>query len=51
MNATPTLSVNIHKGYRSEGASDFQLQIDQQFFPGFTILFGPSGAGKSTLLD
>lgn len=45
------LSVHIEKQYRSPGSSGFQLQIDQEFSPGFTVLFGPSGAGKSTILD
>jgi molybdate transport system ATP-binding protein len=51
MNATPNLAVNIDKLLRSQGTPDFRLQINQQFSPGFTILFGPSGAGKSTVLD
>ena len=50
MSATPVLIVNIDKRFR-EGPTKFALQIDQQFLPGFNILFGPSGAGKSTLLD
>ncbi len=49
--SSPVLSVDIARRFRAEGARDFQLQINQQFLPGFTILFGPSGAGKSTLLD
>jgi molybdate transport system ATP-binding protein len=53
MNSTPApaLSINIRKQYGSENQANFQLQIDQQFPPGFTILFGPSGSGKSTILD
>ena len=45
------LSVFIEKQFRSSGASNFHLQINEQFPPGFTVLFGPSGAGKSTILD
>jgi molybdate transport system ATP-binding protein len=45
------LSVHIRKRILSAQASSFQLQIDEEFPPGFTVLFGPSGAGKSTLLD
>jgi molybdate transport system ATP-binding protein len=51
MNSTPILSVNIDKLFRSQGSFDFHLQINQQFSPGFTVIFGPSGAGKSTILD
>jgi molybdate transport system ATP-binding protein len=42
----PMLSVNIRKRF-----SPFELQIEHEFPPGFTVVFGPSGAGKSTLLD
>jgi molybdate transport system ATP-binding protein len=45
------LSVNIEKEIRAAGTPVFQLQIDEKFSQGFTVLFGPSGAGKSTLLD
>lgn len=45
------LSVNIRKTYSAGQAPSFQLQIAQEFAPGFTVIFGPSGAGKSTLLD
>jgi molybdate transport system ATP-binding protein len=45
------LSVKIRKRFSSAQASSFLLQIDEEFPPGFTVLFGPSGAGKSTLLD
>jgi molybdate transport system ATP-binding protein len=45
------LSVNIRKRFSSAQSSSFQLQVDEEFPPGFTVLFGPSGAGKSTLLD
>jgi molybdate transport system ATP-binding protein len=45
------LSVKIRKRFSSAQASSFQLQIDEEFPTGFTVLFGPSGAGKSTLLD
>jgi molybdate transport system ATP-binding protein len=48
---TAALSINISKQYRSLDQNNFQLQVDQQFPPGFTILFGPSGSGKSTILD
>jgi len=51
MSVIPSLSVNIDKRFRSNGGREFHLQIDQEFLPGFTILFGPSGGGKSTLLD
>jgi molybdate transport system ATP-binding protein len=47
MNA-PVLSIDIRKQFR---APAFELQITQDFPPGFTVLFGPSGSGKSTLLD
>lgn len=45
------LSVSIEKKFRGSPSSDFRLQINEEFLPGFTVLFGPSGAGKSTLLD
>jgi len=45
------LSIDIEKQYHSQGSSSFQLQIKEEFSPGFTVLFGPSGAGKSTILD
>ena len=45
------LSVNIRKTYSAGPAASFQLQISEEFSPGFTVIFGPSGAGKSTLLD
>lgn len=45
------LSVHIEKEFRTPGAPSFQLQINEDFSQGFTVLFGPSGAGKSTLLD
>jgi molybdate transport system ATP-binding protein len=45
------LSVDIEKSFRAPGTPAFQLQIKEDFSPGFTIVFGPSGAGKSTLLD
>jgi molybdate transport system ATP-binding protein len=45
------LSVHIEKEFRVAGKTSFQLQISEEFSPGFTVLFGPSGAGKSTLLD
>jgi molybdate transport system ATP-binding protein len=45
------LAVDIEKSFRSPGSPAFQLQIKDDFPPGFTIVFGPSGAGKSTLLD
>jgi molybdate transport system ATP-binding protein len=45
------LSVQIEKRFNSPGTPAFQLQIQETFAPGFTVLFGPSGAGKSTLLD
>lgn len=51
MSATPVLSANINKQFRTSGAPNFQLQINQEFSSGFTILFGPSGSGKSTILD
>ena len=41
-----TLSVDIRKRL-----SAFELRIQHEFAPGFTVVFGPSGAGKSTLLD
>jgi molybdate transport system ATP-binding protein len=45
------LSVQIAKRFRTAGTPEFQLQVQEVFLPGFTVLFGPSGAGKSTLLD
>jgi molybdate transport system ATP-binding protein len=45
------LSVEIGKQFGSPGSSNFQLQINDEFPSGFTVLFGPSGAGKSTILD
>jgi molybdate transport system ATP-binding protein len=45
------LSMQIKKRFRPEGSPGFHLQVDDQFAPGFTVLFGPSGAGKSTILD
>jgi molybdate transport system ATP-binding protein len=45
------LRVSIEKRFSSAGPTPFQLWIDEEFSPGFTVLFGPSGAGKSTLLD
>lgn len=45
------LSVHIEKEFRTPGTPSFQLRINEDFPPGFTVLFGPSGAGKSTLLD
>lgn len=47
----PMLSVHIQRQFRAKGTPSFQLQINEEFSPGFTVLFGPSGAGKSTLLD
>jgi molybdate transport system ATP-binding protein len=41
-----SLSVDIRKRFTS-----FELQIQHEFAPGFTVVFGPSGAGKSTMLD
>ena len=43
---TAALSVEMRKRL-----SAFELEIQHQFPPGFTVVFGPSGAGKSTLLD
>lgn len=45
------LSVDIEKSFRLSSSPAFQLQVKEDFPPGFTIIFGPSGAGKSTLLD
>ncbi len=45
------LSVHIEKEFLSFHTPSFQLKINEQFSPGFTVLFGPSGSGKSTLLD
>jgi molybdate transport system ATP-binding protein len=45
------LFVDIEKQFRTAGTASFQLQIQEEFPPGFTVIFGPSGAGKSTLLD
>lgn len=45
------LSVAIRKRFLPAKAPSFELQVSQEFPPGFTVLFGPSGAGKSTLLD
>ena len=36
---------------RKRLARDFELDLNIDFPPGFTILFGVSGAGKTTLLD
>jgi molybdate transport system ATP-binding protein len=36
---------------RKRLARDFELDLNINFPPGFTILFGASGAGKTTLLD
>jgi molybdate transport system ATP-binding protein len=47
----PMLSVVIEKQFRSSGPAGFRLQLEEEFPPGFTVLFGPSGAGKSTILD
>ncbi len=48
---SPMLRVEIEKHFHSLNSFDFHLQINQDFPPGFTVLFGPSGAGKSTILD
>jgi len=45
------LSVHIEKKFKKAGTPTFHLKIQEEFLPGFTVLFGPSGAGKSTLLD
>jgi molybdate transport system ATP-binding protein len=45
------LSVRIDKRFRSSASPNFHLQLNEEFPPGFTVLFGPSGAGKSTILD
>jgi molybdate transport system ATP-binding protein len=45
------LCVHIEKEFKTRGTPAFQLQINEEFLPGFTVLFGPSGAGKSTVLD
>lgn len=45
------LSVQIRKRYAANGPKGFELSVNHDFPPGFTVLFGPSGAGKSTLLD
>jgi molybdate transport system ATP-binding protein len=45
------LAVDIEKSFRAPGTPTFQLQVKENFPPGFTVVFGPSGAGKSTLLD
>ncbi len=45
------LSIQIEKQFGSSKSSGFQLKINEEFPPGFTVLFGPSGAGKSTILD
>lgn len=42
-----TLRAQIEKRF----GSGFGLSIEQEFGPGFHILFGASGAGKTTLLD
>lgn len=49
--SSPVLHVQIEKRFRPAGSLGFHLKIDDQFEPGFTVLFGPSGAGKSTMLD
>jgi molybdate transport system ATP-binding protein len=46
-----TLSVEFEKQFDSPDSPAFRLQVNEQFLPGFTVLFGPSGAGKSTILD
>lgn len=45
------LSVQFEKQFHSPDSPAFRLQVNEQLFPGFTVLFGPSGAGKSTILD
>jgi molybdate transport system ATP-binding protein len=45
------LFVDIRKALKADPSSRFELRIQEEFAPGFTVLFGPSGAGKSTLLD
>jgi len=37
--------------FRKQLGTGFQLGVNFEAVPGFTILFGPSGAGKTTLLD
>ena len=45
------LNVQIRKRLQAPDSPAFSLDVNEQFPPGFTVLFGPSGAGKSTLLD
>jgi molybdate transport system ATP-binding protein len=45
------LNVQISKRLQAPDSPAFSLHVNEQFPPGFTVLFGPSGAGKSTLLD
>jgi molybdate transport system ATP-binding protein len=44
------LDARFHKRFAAQ-AHEFNLEVEFQSAPGFTILFGPSGAGKTTLLD
>jgi molybdate transport system ATP-binding protein len=37
--------------FRKQLGTGFQLEVNFEAAPGFTILFGASGAGKTTLLD
>jgi len=48
--ALPVLETQIHKRLGT-AVHGFDLKVDFQAGPGFTILFGPSGAGKTTVLD
>jgi molybdate transport system ATP-binding protein len=45
------LSIHIEKRFHASASPDFHLALNEEFPPGFTVLFGPSGAGKSTILD
>ena len=44
------LAVRLSRRHAA-GAQEFNLDVEFQAEPGFTILFGASGAGKTTLLD
>lgn len=47
---TGPLRIELRKSFVSRNQT-FNLSVDFEPWPGFTIVFGPSGAGKTTLLD
>lgn len=48
---SPDASLQCAVRKRFSAEHDFELDLDFEATPGFTILFGPSGAGKTTLLN